>query len=395
MSNLAVLGAYHHGNKGAQAMLESITENPKLKKHVFHVYSIYPTQDKEKNKNPNVDIIPQTPIQLAFKIIPQTILYRLISLFKLESVFPEDHPVKKLAHSDIVVDVSGISFSDGRTKQLFYNTSLLIPPLVLGKRILKYSQAIGPFKNPLNRFMAYIFLPQLESIAARGEKTLQYLKDLGLENTFKAADGAFMNTPSKVEGFSKNPKEIWLGLSPSSIVAKNCEKKNIDYVAETRKFIRYATSQSIKVYVIPHSIRLDTSSEFNNDLPVSKRISEGIKDCVLVDKDYNQSQLRYIIGRMDYMVSSRFHAMISSLSMKTPVLVVGWGHKYREVMDSFGLKKYVLDWRRLDSEKLIQYFKILRKNKKKVVQEISRKLPSVVEGSRKNIKAILDMLKNG
>jgi polysaccharide pyruvyl transferase WcaK-like protein len=36
--------------------------------------------------------------------------------------------------------------------------------------------------------------------------------------------------------------------------------------------------------------------------------------------------------------------MISALATATPVVVLGWSHKYAEVMDSFGLHDWVLPY---------------------------------------------------
>ena len=42
-------------------------------------------------------------------------------------------------------------------------------------------------------------------------------------------------------------------------------------------------------------------------------------------------------GDRPQIVTSRFHAMISALVERTPLLVVGWSHKYGEVLAQFGL----------------------------------------------------------
>ena len=79
--------------------------------------------------------------------------------------------------------MGGVSFVDGREKYLAFNIACILVPILFRKRIIKYSQALGPFNNPINRFFAKMLLPKINHIIARGKITYCNLKSIGLKKT--------------------------------------------------------------------------------------------------------------------------------------------------------------------------------------------------------------------
>jgi colanic acid/amylovoran biosynthesis protein len=56
---------------------------------------------------------------------------------------------------------------------------------------------------------------------------------------------------------------------------------------------------------------------------------------VSVDRDIFAVDIKRLITLCDMVVVSRFHAMVGALAAGVPPLVLGWSHKYAEVMDDF------------------------------------------------------------
>lgn len=54
-------------------------------------------------------------------------------------------------------------------------------PLLVGTPVVKYSQALGTFKNPYNKFLAKWILPKLKLVCARGQKTYDNLMGIGVK----------------------------------------------------------------------------------------------------------------------------------------------------------------------------------------------------------------------
>jgi colanic acid/amylovoran biosynthesis protein len=95
-----------------------------------------------------------------------------------------------------------------------------------------------------------------------------------------------------------------------------------------------------------------------------------------VDYDIKSDSIRRIIGAGDVLLTSRYHAMISGLSLAVPTAVIGWGHKYRETMAYFDLQEYSLNFsdHSVDLERIV---KELLDKKSAIQRKIKKHLPEV------------------
>jgi len=82
--------------------------------------------------------------------------------------------------------------------------------------------------------------------------------------------------------------------------------------------------------------------------------------------------------------------MISAISMQTPVLVMGWNHKYEEVLKEFDLGNFTISEEDFDYEKILSSFKLLVKNKPTVRKKIEEGLQKSHQSSNKQLEYILD-----
>jgi colanic acid/amylovoran biosynthesis protein len=79
-------------------------------------------------------------------------------------------------------------------------------------------------------------------------------------------------------------------------------------------------------------------------------------------------------------LTSRFHAMISGLSLCIPTLVIGWSHKYIEALAEVNMEKYVADFARMDS-KLEDLAQELLEKEDLIRQELSTGLEKAQKSS--------------
>jgi len=349
----AVIGATLSGNKGASAMLESSLQHLRKKDADAHfdVLTVYPDQDSELNEDEDVSILDASPLRLGTVINGAALLHRVIPPLRprMEEAVPE---VGALARADILLDEGGITFVDGRGKFLIYNIATVLPALFTRTPVFKVAQAMGPFETFANRTAAKFILPRMAMIIARGDVTLRHLRELGLGNVRRGADLAFTLEVSKrdIESVSSQVDMSFfsggnvVGFAPSVVLAKSSAKAGRDYVAETARTIDHITDVLDRpVLLLAHSARRGTEKNHNNDLPVCRAIVESVaspEKVMFVDEELNARELRCLIGMCDVFVASRFHAMISALAQATPVVVIGWSHKYGEVMADFGVEEF-------------------------------------------------------
>ena len=94
------------------------------------------------------------------------------------------------------------------------------------------------------------------------------------------------------------------------------------------------------------------------------------------------------MGKWDLMVTSRFHGMIAGLSMGVPTLVIGWSHKYGEVLKMFELENLAFDYKNMTDKSLQSAFGNMYKNESAIHQKIAKNLPAVKKLAIKHIYII-------
>ncbi len=406
---VAITAASYSGNKGAAAMLQSSISQ--LHKRYgdqlqINLMSVYPKEDREQLPFDFIKVVPCTPKQLLFLAFPLAILYWLLKWCPpFRWLLEKNHIIKAYKDTDLVIDEAGISFVDSRgfVMNTYAFVSVTVPMLV-GTSVVKYSQAMGTFKKFTNRTLAKIALPKLKLICARGQGTYDNLKGIGIEtNVVLCADGAF-TMPDDIdvdimvnEICAKDTfyNDNVVGLSISSVVEKKCKKLKIDYATIMVEFIDYLNKQGYHVLLIANAARINSSKPRNNDLLIGDKIYEGVRNKEMVrwyHKEMTAEEIRAYLGKCRVLVASRFHAMIGALEKKVPVLLVGWSHKYQEVLDMFELGQYAIDFSKLDSQTLSEEFERFIKQEVNILKQMDIHYDKVMKSSYRNIELISEVL---
>ena len=404
---VAITGGTICGNRGAESMLTTtigvIRKNfPDAK---FNVFSYYPKKDRSLCLDKDIVILSGKPVALVTRHLLGALLAALIKAFGGKVPGSDFFKIARaLDESDVLLDIGGITFSDGRGKYLPFNILTIWPAMLMGVPVVKLAQAVGPFHEIFNRLSASLFLKKCRHIFARGEKTAEFLQDLGYpaEKTDLVADVAFLYQPEfslsfeneeRVTALLKKVKDAHkpvIVFSPSILVDTQSKKKGLDYAAKFYELIERLGADRYHFVFIPNASREGSEKKHNNDLlalvEMRKRAEEGalsaevIKAIDWVDYDINTASIRAIIAIADVLVTSRYHAMISGLCLAVPTVVIGWGHKYKETMAYFDLGEYSLDFGAavMDLPGIVQ---TALNHKEEIHQQIEKNLENVREKS--------------
>jgi polysaccharide pyruvyl transferase WcaK-like protein len=387
---IAIIGSALSGNKGASAMLEAAiqTLGERLGEVDFTLFSMYPQEDAARNPYPNVEIVAADARQLGVSINTLALAYRMVPMLR-RTLRRRSRAIAALVESTVLLDQGGITFTDRREKFLLYNIASILPALNVGTPVIKCAQAIGPFRHPVNRLASRIFLPKVRTIVTRGRVTHEYAVEFGLPNVVAGADFAFsldlrgdeQEEVSHHVDLSFFDGDV-VGVCPSVVMQKKIAARGGDYVDQIVRLIERLRAQGKPVLLIPHSVRTGTHRTHNNDMPLCQEIHSRLRlgdDLLFVDRELTSQQLRYLIGRCTLFVASRFHAMVSSLAMGVPTLVIGWSHKYREVLEMFELEQWALREDQLDSAELYLRFDQLDAQRADVKATLDKHLGRVRE----------------
>ena len=400
--SVAIVGAALSANKGAAAMLETVIARlPSVMGECsFDILTTYPEADAPKvPAGSNARVVGLQPLRLACVEIPIAVLALFARTLRLPLGWVRTRACRAILNSSVVVDVAGISFVDGRGIPItVYNSLMTGLSLLLGVPTVKAAQALGPFKTQPNRMLAKIVLPRLAAVCARGARTREHLDSLNLSNVTNVADLAFsleeaQALPPSVESALQALGSKFIVVMPSSVVRGLYESTGGDYVDAVARLISGIRAQTgLAVVIAPHSYRVGHPEGRMNDGPVCQQVAARCADDAMVlgvDEDLSAGELRSLIGRGEVLVTSRFHAMISGLSTCTPTVVVGWSHKYREVLDDFGLVDYGMDSSTLSHpEEIVEKVMQCVANSQQIATQISVALPAVREKSELNFSVI-------
>ena len=408
---IAITAASYSGNKGAAAMLQSSIRqlHDRYGERLnIHLMSVYPSEDRKQIPWDFIKIVPCKPEQLLFVAFPLAVLYKLFSWCPpVKKLLLKNKILKAYSQTDAVLDEAGISFVDSRG--FVMNTYAFVcaaVPMLVGTPVMKYSQAMGTFRSFTNRFLAKWILPKMKLICARGEGTLENLRSIRVEENVRlCADGAFTMADDErcnamveevcgQDAFYRDAERL-VGLSISSVVEKKCKKLGIDYKGIMITFIERLNQAGYKVLIIANGARIGSQKPRNNDLMICDAVYEGVKDKELVrwyHREMEAEEIRAYIGKCRFLVASRFHAMIGALEKKVPVLLVGWSHKYQEVLDFFKLGQYAIDFSNLTADSLEQEFQKFVKCEDEIRRKIEENYDAVMESSRKNILYVSEVI---
>ena len=413
----SIIAATFHGNRGAQAMLETIIgrlsdQQPNLH---FHVYSYYPREDRRLVDDPRVTLHSSTPAALVAWLLPWSLLFGLLRrLLGLRVLRFAPAAIRGLSTSVALVDLAGVAFIDGREKFLPFNALTILPAWLLGTPVVKMPQATGPYQRSLNRFAARVILPMCRMVWARGQGTLEHLSVARFPGLrFAQADDIAFNFQerwsltregsqslqrllNKVDTLRSEPEVRGVvGLCPSAVLAVRARKTGGSYEAVLAALVRRLAASGFLVVLFPNATRDSAASaERNNDLPVMRRLWAECQEVggprpLMADFDLNAAGIKRLIGATDIVLVSRFHAMVGALSLGVPPVVLGWSHKYAEVMARFDLQDQVMDHKQLGLAELQAMVERVFLERDPIRDRIQERMPSIQEAADRPVSALL------
>jgi colanic acid/amylovoran biosynthesis protein len=130
----------------------------------------------------------------------------------------------------------------------------------------------------------------------------------------------------------------------------------LDYGALVDALIKVLIeTRGATVLLIPHVFGNDAESDTVAALAVHQRLqNQFVGRLFCVHGNYDQSEIKHVIGLCDFFVGSRMHACIAAISQGIPAVGVAYSDKFAGVFDSVGAGCVVADPRRLSLDETLQ-----------------------------------------
>lgn len=401
--NVVVTGVTVSGNMGGTAML--ITAMQEIARRApgsrFTLLSYTPKADRAASAIPELTIVSADYRFLVLLYLPLAfLLYPFLRAGVVRRLVGTVPYFRALDEADLVVDLCGIAFSDGRGLPLLaYNVACVLPALAMRRPVAKLAQALGPFRKPLNRVLARFVLSRCAIVIARGARSFSFLQELGLKNIACRPDVTFamrVDEEARAEArallASKGVPGDALVVSPSEVVRRLCAAEGIDFEAEMQAFIERVRADGTPVLILPHSMATDGSK--NDDIALCRRLHARFATdagVAIIDDRQDPIVLRAIIGECAVHVGCRFHGVVGALAMGVPTLIIGWSHKYREMSEPLQPERWAMDWRGFSAERAHTLFRALVAERDATAASIAEGLPALKREASENFDLALDV----
>jgi colanic acid/amylovoran biosynthesis protein len=243
--------------------------------------------------------------------------YRLLGLelFLFNGKYKESF--RDFVESDIVISIGGGFISADYGVLRPYSDYLMAK--LLGKRLILYSQSIGPFDGSVQKLLSRFILGAADVIILREEKSADNLKDIGITNVHVTTDMAFALPKPKRKPGKKN-KVIIVPRRWTYPYRHSASSYKSFIVKLTEKLVGEIDSSVTFIPTTPDDIRFWSS--FRKDVP------EGV---TFLDELRSPSEIAKEISESDFIVSSRMHPIILGSLSSTPFFAIGWEYKLDEL----------------------------------------------------------------
>lgn len=375
------------GNKGSASMTIGLVDGLRAENYDVHalIYSYYPKRDSEvAAKMPGVEVRAGHPKHLLF-LIPWLMF---LKVFRWLMPSGARRAYDELAACDAVCCVGGTTFADSMLYKVPWNVMAALPGLIVGRPVVFLSQTMGPFNKTLNRMAAKWTLSRATAVHGRGERSAENVRKLGIGHAKYWPD---LSLSMRLEEAEKSPRLLhWaaqieerarkagvkaVGITPNTIVDGKCKSAGIDYRELMVAAMVDLHRRGYPLVLIPHSFRAGTSQGHNNDTQLCRdilsRLPAGV-DCLYVEEDLTSQELRVLVSRLEFLLASRFHSMVSALAVGVPPVTFGWGdQKYIEVLEAFGVPELYVDFRHASLEAIRKCVDIVTRDRADLEQRMS------------------------
>jgi len=361
MTKFLLIGAELHGNIGGQSVMAFLDA---LRQHIPDFQATLLTGQPQKDiafaEEYGISIMSRPRASKIIKAFCRTLLYSVLSKLHVSApLLVRDSYIRAYAEANMVLDIAGIGFTDyfPSTLATITRSAGLLIGVLLGRPVVKCTQDMGPFTKPFNRAIIKFCLSRLSLIMVRSEESLKHVNSLGIKTPIYCfPDSAFLLKPSEMEHVEQILHEEGMGRRPfvgivvTQYIDRQLSGKQTNVQNEyTRLMGRLADYMveafEVDVAFIPNLVGREDDWD---DVFVGRKAYQNVrhkKHVSLIERVLTARELRGILKTCEIVVASRYHSVIASLSVCTPLVVVGWGFKYREAMKLFGLEDKVMDYR--------------------------------------------------
>lgn len=236
---------------------------------------------------------------------------------------------------DVVIDIGGISYQGSSVRSNLRNFIRHRFFLRRNVKMFFFTQDFGPPIGALTRVFASIVMSRAEAIFVRSHHSKLLLESvIGSSSKIIGPypDVTYRLGGEKLDGLQREKYD--LAVVPSAILFNSFGEK---YLGVLEFVIRNFQKDGKRVMILTHNFTANGPSSDSKVVALLKdRVSDLDNVCVITHR-MSAIAIKALIGHSNFVLTSRYHALVGALSQSVPAVALGWSHKYEEALSIYGL----------------------------------------------------------
>ncbi len=293
----------------------------------------------------------------------------------------------------------------------FYPLFIPLFAKALGKPCVLYGGSVVLRKYFLRKVFGFV-MNRIDLITLREDRSYENISKYKLKNekVFVTGDPAFLLQPCSLKRVNQIMKQEGLDISPRPFVGMTVTREMANlafretgsfdnsYQKHTKMLAEFIDDLiadiGCTVIFVPHCIGY---GEALDDRLVAQdifRISHNKENIRLICSEYDDSDLKGIIGQFDMMIGQRLHSVVNAMSMNVPSIAMSYRSDQRlGIVEVLGQRNAICYIDNLDKESLLTMAKNTWLRRQEIKQELISQARSMKERSMFNgelLNQILD-----
>lgn len=287
--------------------------------------------------------------------------------------------IKEVRKCDLLISGGGSLLQDVTSnRSIIYYLAVILIGILCNKKVMIYSQGIGPINNPINKYLTKRILDKVDYMTLRDKRSKKVLEDMNIENQsiIVAADPVIgikkrdldLGENILVKTNSENIKNPLIGFA---LRGRNKDENLIKVISKVADEIIEETGGSVVFIPFHHG----------EDVNMLNEIEEKMDNkAIFLRGKYELDEMLSIVGNLDLLVGIRLHSLIFSAIMNVPMVAISYDPKVDYFMESIN-EPVFCNIEELNSESLAK--EIIEKLKKR--EEYKARLEVEVNNSKRKL----------
>lgn len=362
MNRVVISGYYGFNNIGDESILTAIISN--IRDNVNDIEITVLSKDPElTRRNHNVKSVNRKNM---FKVIPA------------------------ILKCDLLLSGGGSLLQDvTSSRSIVYYLSVIFLGILFRKKVMIYSQGIGPINKSFNKTLTKYVLNKVDFITLRDEKSLKVLKDMNVNNKnidvtadpvigLKKGDTGLGYKILKDSGLEDGNKPL-IGFT---LRGRNKVEGLVSIIARTSD--RIINELGVNVAFIP----------FHNgeDIEIIEELQSKMKNqAICLKGKYDINEMLGIIGNLDLLVGVRLHSLVFGAVMNVPMIAISYDPKIDNFMQYLD-ENIFSNIENIDEEKLFEEIKSIINNHGEYNLQLYEKVEYLKDKLHKNEEILVELL---